>query len=91
MDSEIQGLDDLNGYFVQQDKIVRIRFRPIPKRIIAPALIERLIPTAELRPLDPEFPAIAMPMPETAKRKTRKAKDLVLANKAQDPGMSLFS
>ena len=26
MDSEIQGLDDLNGYFVQQDKIVRIRF-----------------------------------------------------------------
>ena len=95
MDSELQGLDDLNGYFVQQDKIVRIRFRPIPKRIIAPALIERIIPTAELRPLDPESPAIATPAPENtkppAKRKPNKAKDLVLQAKVQDPSMSLFS
>ena len=30
MDSEIQTLDDLQGYFVQQDKIVRIGFKPRP-------------------------------------------------------------
>ncbi len=46
MDSEIQGLDDLQGYFVQQDKIVRIAFRPRPARVIAPDLIERVIPPA---------------------------------------------
>ena len=28
MESEIQGLEDLHGYFVQQDKVVAIRFRP---------------------------------------------------------------
>ena len=44
MESEIQGLDDLTGYFVQQDKIVAIQFRPQPKRSIAPDLIERIIP-----------------------------------------------
>ena len=54
MESEIQGLEDLHGYFVQQDKVVAIRFRPQPKRTIAPALIERLIPPVQHRPLDPE-------------------------------------
>ena len=51
MESEIQGLEDLHGYFVQQDKIVRINFRPRPKRKIAPALIERMIPAVQHRPL----------------------------------------
>jgi hypothetical protein len=56
MESEIQGLDDLNGYFVQQDKIVAIRFHPFPKRTQAADLIERVIPRVEHRPLDPEPP-----------------------------------
>ncbi len=54
MESEIQGLEDLNGYFVQQDKIVAIRFHPRPKRRQAADLIERMIPRVEHRPLDPE-------------------------------------
>jgi len=44
MDSEIQTLDDLQGYFVQQDKIVRIGFKPRPARVLAADLIERVIP-----------------------------------------------
>jgi type IV secretory pathway TraG/TraD family ATPase VirD4 len=59
MESEIQGLEDLNGYFVQQDKIVAIRFKPCPKRTLAAALIERVIPPVQHRPLNPE------PEPET--------------------------
>jgi len=54
MESEIQGLDDLHGYFVQQDKVVRIRFRPQAKRSLAPGLVERIIPPIQHRPLDPE-------------------------------------
>lgn len=51
MESQIQGLDDLNGYFVQTGKIVRIQFQPFARRERAPALIERVIPTG--RRLDP--------------------------------------
>jgi type IV secretory pathway TraG/TraD family ATPase VirD4 len=54
MESEIQGLDDLKGYFVQQDKIVAMRFHPRPKRWQAPDLIERIIPPLEYRPPEPE-------------------------------------
>lgn len=54
MESQIQGLDDLTGYFVQQDKIVSIQFRPQPKRSIAPDLIERIIPPMQTRQLEPE-------------------------------------
>jgi type IV secretory pathway TraG/TraD family ATPase VirD4 len=54
MESEIQGLEDLHGYFVQQDKVVPIRFRPQAKRNLAPALVERIIPPVQHRPLDPE-------------------------------------
>ena len=54
MESQIQGLENLNGYFVQEDKVVKIRFQYRPRRVIAPDVIERTIPTAELRPLDPE-------------------------------------
>jgi hypothetical protein len=53
MESEIQGLDDLRGYFVQQDKVVPIRFRPQAKRSLAPDLVERVIPPVQHRPLDP--------------------------------------
>lgn len=58
MDSEIQGLDDLNGYFVQQDKIVRIAFTPRPARVMAQDLIERVIePPSDSAPLpEPEEP-----------------------------------
>ena len=54
LESEIQGLDDLHGYFVQQDKIVAIQFQPFAKRKRAPDLIERIIPPVQHRPLDPE-------------------------------------
>lgn len=54
LESQIQGLEDLTGYFVQQDKVVPIRFRPQPKRSIAPDLVERIIPPVQHRPLDPE-------------------------------------
>jgi type IV secretory pathway TraG/TraD family ATPase VirD4 len=54
MESEIQGLEDLTGYFVQQDKVVLIRFHPRPRRRRATDLIERIIPPVEHRPLDPE-------------------------------------
>ena len=54
MESEIQGLEDLNGYFVQQDKVVAMRFSPRPKRKRAPALVERVIPPVQHRPLNPE-------------------------------------
>jgi hypothetical protein len=45
MESEIQGLDDLNGYFTQRDKVVRISFTPRVKRVQAEGLIERVIPS----------------------------------------------
>lgn len=60
MESEIQGLEDLHGYFVQQDKVVPIRFKPQPKRNVAPGLIERMIPPVQHRPLDPEPAAKAV-------------------------------
>jgi hypothetical protein len=50
MKSEIQGLEDLSGYFVQQDKVVAIRFRPRPRRVRAEGLVERLIPAAQPQP-----------------------------------------
>ena len=43
MDSEIQTLGDLTGYFVQKNNIVPITFEPMLKRVIAPAFIERTI------------------------------------------------
>lgn len=54
MESEIQGLEDLHGYFVQQDKVVPIRFRPSPKRRVAESLVDRIIPPVQHRQLDPE-------------------------------------
>jgi len=54
LDSEIQGLEDLTGYFLQGGKVVPIQFAVHPRRIVAPALIERIIPGVQTRPLDPE-------------------------------------
>jgi type IV secretory pathway TraG/TraD family ATPase VirD4 len=54
MDSEIQTLDDLQGFFVQQDKIVRIGFKPRRARLIAADLIERVIPGPPETPAQPE-------------------------------------
>ncbi|HEY6260994.1 MAG TPA: type IV secretion system DNA-binding domain-containing protein [Nitrospiraceae bacterium] len=53
LDSEIQSLPDLEGYFLQPGKVVKIRFGIRPKRTVAPDLIERLIPGVQTRPLDP--------------------------------------
>ncbi len=101
MESQIQGLKNLNGYFVQEDKVVRIRFKYRPKRVIAPAVIERTIPTAELRPLDPEAPlpkTTTTSEPATTEsekparnRRPKKAKDSVLPQNSIDTGMGLFS
>lgn len=52
--SEIQELEDLTGYFVASGKVVKIAFDVPPKRVLAPGLIERMIPNVQTRPLDPE-------------------------------------
>ena len=52
--SEIQELEDLTGYFLASGKVVRIAFDVPPKRVLAPGLIERMIPNVQTRPLDPE-------------------------------------
>lgn len=52
--SEIQELEDLTGYFVASGKVVKIAFQVAPKRVLAPGLIERMIPNVQTRPLDPE-------------------------------------
>lgn len=44
MDSLIQNLDDLEGYFLQLGKVVKIKFTPRPKRNRAVGLVERMIP-----------------------------------------------
>lgn len=54
MESEIQCLDDLTGYFFQLDKVVKIEFSPYPKRERAPGLMERMIPPT--RPVPPAEP-----------------------------------
>lgn len=53
LESEIQGLPDLHGYFLQPGKVVKIQFGVRPKRVVAQHLIERLIPGVQTRPLDP--------------------------------------
>lgn len=58
LESELQTLDDLNGYFVQLDKVVRIGFEPFPRRKVAPGLIERSIPAFQARQLDPKSASI---------------------------------
>ena len=42
--SEIQGLGDLSGFFVQGTLVVRIQFGRLPVREVAPGLIDRTIP-----------------------------------------------
>ncbi len=59
MESELQTLDDLNGYFVQLDKVIPIAFAPFPKRAVAPGLIERTMPLAKTRQLDPQSTSLA--------------------------------
>jgi hypothetical protein len=79
MDSQIQTLNDLRGYFVQQDKVVAIRFQPTPKRKVAPALLERIIPAQPHRPLDPaETPATASGTSGSVQKSVKTAKEVVL-------------
>lgn len=63
MESEIQVLPKLSGYFVQTDQIVKVKVNPRPKRIIAPALLDRVIPIV-MRPGEP-----AQPPPEQRPRR----------------------
>jgi len=71
MESEIQTLDDLLGYFVQRDQVVRFGLRPQPKRRVVPGLIERTIPPVQHRPLDPEAQAATTPAQPVAARRLR--------------------
>lgn len=54
MPSEIQGLPDLEGYFLQRGKVVRVRLPYVDRKATVPALIERKIPPMDHRPLVPE-------------------------------------
>ena len=54
LESEIQSLADLHGYFLQPGKVVKIAFRVPPKKTVAPNMIERLIPGVQTRPLEPK-------------------------------------
>jgi hypothetical protein len=81
MDSEIQGLPDLRGYFVQQDKVVKFGFRPLLPRVRAEALIERTITPFEWRPADAEdvaraTKAAAIPVASGAVKEGRKANEV---------------
>ena len=67
MPSEIQELEDLTGYFVAAGKVVKIAFDVRPKRILAPGLIERVIPNVQTRPLEPEQTAQHSTAPEQKK------------------------
>jgi hypothetical protein len=78
--AEIQGLPDLSGYFVQQDKVVAIRFRPRAKRSRAEGLIERLIPPAQ-HPV-PHPATVPVTRTETAAEPVRQAPE-----PAQLPGI----
>ncbi len=67
MPSEIQELEDLTGYFVAAGKVVKIAFDVRPKRVLAPGLIERVIPNVQTRPLEPEQTAQHSAAPEQKK------------------------
>lgn len=47
-ESEIQILDDLEGFFVQLGMVVKIKFQPLPKRVRVAGLIERKIPVTRV-------------------------------------------
>lgn len=49
MASEIQIMDDLNGYLVLLGMIVKFTFEPLPKRWRTEGFIERMIPTVDHR------------------------------------------
>jgi hypothetical protein len=66
MESEIQTLDDLRGYFVQLDKVVRIALKPRAKRVRGEGLVERLVPFA--RPVPPEPEPVRAARPKSKKR-----------------------
>jgi type IV secretory pathway TraG/TraD family ATPase VirD4 len=64
--SEVQELEDLTGYFVASGKVVKIAFDVPPRRVLAPGLIERMIPNMQTRPLEPEPAIAAKPEPPPA-------------------------
>jgi len=80
MDSEIQGLPDLRGYFVQQDKVVKFSFEPLPRRVKAEALVERTITPFEWRPADAEdvdpVPEPTVPIGSGAMKQGKKANEV---------------
>ncbi|MBV9154710.1 MAG: hypothetical protein JO097_00475, partial [Acidobacteriaceae bacterium] len=68
---------DLTGYFVASGKVVKIAFDVPPKRLLAPGLIERMIPNVQTRPLDPE---VAVPgKPDVSKTATEESSALTTA------------
>lgn len=51
MPSEIQGLPDLEGYFLQRGKVVRVSLPYVERKETVPDLIDRIIPPMVQRPL----------------------------------------
>ena len=81
--SEIQGLPDLSGYFVQGAAVVPIRFHPRRKRIRADGLLERVIPAAQRR-AGAKTPSVE-PEPETRPVKIEPMQQSVNANGSAAP------
>lgn len=61
MAAQIQGLPDLSGYLVQQNKVVPIEFEPIPRLERARGLIERVIPSVPCAEVDDSNAPSAVP------------------------------
>ncbi len=53
MASEIAGLEPLSGYIKQENRVVPVRFRFVPKRVVQPEFIERKMEVPEPRAVPP--------------------------------------
>jgi type IV secretory pathway TraG/TraD family ATPase VirD4 len=70
--SELGDLEDLNGYVKQRGRVLPIRFHPRKKRVRAPQLIERIIPSIDTMG-DVELPPkVDTGVPPVAAGKTKK-------------------
>ncbi len=77
MASEIAGLEPLQGYIKQENRVVPVRFAYVEKRSLQPAFIERKMTIHEPRPLPSvvvsEIPLEAVPLLKTIQAPTPKA------------------
>ena len=64
MASEIAGLEPLSAYIKQENRVVPVRFRFVPKRVVQPEFVERKMEVPEPRPVPP--PPIPEPVAAAA-------------------------